>query len=110
MLSAFFWKIWAEAPWQLHQQTTPAAPFTDYDAQVAVYVLLVGFLVTVLLVGGMLILNLGLMSKRAEDRVGGRNPSDVGFLKNALWPEEPYYARSLPAEEDEDSSDEQKAA
>ena len=74
---------------------------TDYTAGVAVYLLLVGILITLLLVGGFLILSLGLMTKRKEDRIGGRNPSDVGLLKHSMWPEEPYADNALPAEEED---------
>ncbi len=86
------------------------SPFTDYTAAVVVYVLLVGFLVSILLVGGILILNLGLMSKRDRDRVGGRTPSDVGLLKQNVWPEEAERATQLPAEDDEGWGKERKAS
>ena len=76
------------------------SPFTNYTAGVAIYVLMIGFLVAVLLIGGMLVINLGLLSKRAEDRVGGRTPSDLGLLRNSVWPMEPVDKRVLPAEED----------
>ena len=75
------------------------SPFTDYTASVLIYGLLVAFLVITLLAGGFLVLNLGLLSKRKEDRVGGRTPSDVGILKHSNWPEEPYDEVKLPAEE-----------
>lgn len=78
------------------------SPFTDYTAGVVAYVLMTGFLVATLLIGGFLILNLGLLSKRKEDRIGGRTPSDVGILKSTVWPEEPDESPTLPAEEDED--------
>jgi uncharacterized membrane protein YciS (DUF1049 family) len=78
------------------------SPFSNYTAAVVAYVLLVGFLVSVLLIGGFLVLNLGLMSKRAEDRVGGRTPSDVGILKHTIWPQEEDDTPTLPAEESED--------
>ncbi len=76
------------------------SPFTDYTGAVVIYVIAVGFLVAVLLIGGLLVLNLGLMSKRAEDRTGSRTPSDVGILKNTLWPEETEPPAVLPAEDD----------
>jgi hypothetical protein len=77
------------------------SPFTTYTAGVLVYGILVGFLVSVLLIGAFLILNLGLLSKRREDRIGNRTPSDVGLLKYEIWPDTPYESRTLPAEEDE---------
>ncbi len=88
------------------------SPFSDYTVSVVVYVLLVGVLVTVLLLGGFLILNLGLLSKRQQDRTGSRNPSDVGVLKDTIWPEEPSLIRTLPAEEldDEIAEREKRAA
>ncbi|MCM2277748.1 MAG: hypothetical protein NDJ89_06700 [Oligoflexia bacterium] len=82
-------------------QSTAPAPLSDYTAAVVGYVLLIGFLVSVLLIGGLLVLNLGMMSKRREDRVGRRTPSDIGILKGNVWPEEISEERSLPAEEDE---------
>src|SRR5687767_9120391 len=50
------------------------SPFNSYTAGVVGYALGAGFLVSVLLIGGFLVLNLGLLSKRTEDRVGGRTP------------------------------------
>jgi hypothetical protein len=72
------------------------SPVTSYTAGVMLYMLLVGFLVTFLLGGAFAVLNLGLMSKRAEDSgLGHRDPSDV-----ALLPEyRPHQV--LPAEEGE---------
>jgi hypothetical protein len=79
------------------------SPFTNYTAGVVAYVLATGFLVALLLIGGLLILNLGLLSKRKEDRVGGRTPSDVGILQhNPPWAEPSGKERHLPAEEDDD--------
>ncbi len=75
------------------------SPFSDYTASVLIYGLLVALLVITLLAGGFLVLNLGLLSKRGEDRIGGRNPSDVGVLKNTIWPQEPFDEVVLPAEE-----------
>jgi len=77
------------------------SPFTDYTASVAIYAFFIGVIVTVLLVGALFIINVGLMSKREEDRVGGRTPSDVGFLKENVWPEVPYVGYQLPAEEED---------
>ncbi|MCM2322952.1 MAG: hypothetical protein NDJ90_06785 [Oligoflexia bacterium] len=83
---------------------TAPAPLSDYTAAVVGYVLLVGFLVSLLLIGGILIVNLGLMSKRPEDRRGGRTPSDVGLLRGNTWvQEEPDRTAKLPAEEDEEA-------
>jgi hypothetical protein len=77
------------------------SPFSDYTAAAVIYVLIIGLLFSVLIGGGLLILNLGLMSKREEDRIGGRNPSDVAILKGNVWPEQREVKRILPAEEDE---------
>jgi hypothetical protein len=74
---------------------------TDYTIAAITYVLIAGFLVSTLLIGGFLILNLGLMSKREQDRVGGRTPSDVGILKTTLWPDERDDRLTLPAMEDD---------
>ena len=79
------------------------SPFNDYTAAVAAYCLIIGFLVTLLLFGAFVVLNLGLLSKRQEDRVGGRSPSDLGFLKSNVWPEVPYEETELPASDDEES-------
>ncbi len=77
------------------------SPVSSYTAGVMLYMLLVGFLVTFLLGGAFAVLNLGLMSKRAEDSgLGHWDPSDVGILNdhssNQILPaeegeiEEPY--------------------
>src|SRR4051812_7725348 len=76
-----------------------SSPFTDYTASVVTVVLLIGGLVVLLLGGGLLVLNIGLFSKRREDRVGGRTPSDLGVLRNMAWPEDEDNDRHLPAEE-----------
>jgi hypothetical protein len=73
------------------------SPVSAYTAGVMAYMLLVGFLVTVLLGGAFAVLNLGLLSKRREDQTGNRDPSDIGILKH---PDE--QTRSvLPAQEGE---------
>ncbi len=77
------------------------SPFTNYTAAVVIYVLLAGVLITGLLIGAFLLINLGLLSKRQEDRVGQRDPSDLEILKTGVWPEEPEVPQLLPAEEDE---------
>jgi len=46
------------------------------------------FLVGVLLGAAFLVLSLGLLSRRREDRVGRSAPSDLEALKPALFPEE----------------------
>src|SRR5947209_4908615 len=77
------------------------SPMNDYTIKVALYVLMVGFLVSFLLIGGMLILNIGLLSKRPDDQVGGRTPSDVGILKDTAWPQVVTPRTQLPAEEED---------
>lgn len=86
------------------------SPFTDYMARLVVEVFLVGVLVTILLLGGLVLVNLGLMYKRPEDRVGGRTPSDLGLLKNEAWPEVPYEQNILPAQELDKDGDKKRAA
>jgi hypothetical protein len=82
---------------------TPAdSPMTQYTARAVGIVLIIGVLVTALLGGAFLILNLGLLSKRREDRIGERTPSDLGILKSQFWPQEPDDHRVLPAMEDEE--------
>ena len=83
-------------------------PFNSYMGAVAGEVILIGFLVACLLIGGMLVLNLGFLSKRIEDRTGGRNPSDVGILKHTMWPEEQPSKAVFPAEEEDSEKDLQK--
>lgn len=79
-----------------------AGPFLDvYTVDALIMVLLVGVIVTLLLVGGILMVNLGMMSKRPEDRVGKRTPSDVGILSGEVWPQVPHQRNLLPAEEEE---------
>ncbi len=82
-----------------------SGPLSDYTAAVVVQILLIGVLVSVILIGGFLVVNLGMMSKRQEDRVGGRTPSDVNILQDVTWPEQATEPQKLPAAEDE-SSDE----
>lgn len=76
---------------------TVASPMSDYTASAVIYVLLIGVLVATLLIGGLLILNLGLMSKRSVDRRGGIDPSDVDILRTTVWPEEEARYPVLPA-------------
>jgi hypothetical protein len=86
-------------PAEHHNSMMAESPFTDYTAGVLIFGLITAFLVSVLLIGGFLILNLGLMSKRAEDRVGSRDPSDVDILSNISWPQVAYIKKVLPAED-----------
>lgn len=83
------------------------SPLTDYTVRAIAYVLVIAVLLAILFVGAFLVLNLGLLSKRKEDRVGGRTPSDVGILKGTVWPESPDESPQLPAEEEEEQ-DKQK--
>lgn len=85
------------------QNAMPAIqqPFTDYTAAAVAWVIVVAFLVSILLIGGFVVINLGMMSKRPEDHIGGRTPSDVGILKNTNWPNEKYIEHALPAEPEE---------
>lgn len=76
------------------------SPFNDYMARLVIEVLLIGVLVTVLLLGGLVLVNLGLMYKRPEDRVGEHMPSDLGILKNEAWPEVPYEEHVLPVQDE----------
>jgi hypothetical protein len=78
------------------------SPMSDYTVGVVAYVIVIGFLVSILLIGGLLVLNLGLLSKREEDHTGVRNPSDVGILKGSTWPQEPDTSPILPAEDHEE--------
>ena len=77
------------------------SPFSDYTAAVAIYVFIIATLVHVLLIGAFLVLNLGLLSKRNEDHIGGRAPSDPGFLQSDIWPQHAYEITILPALEKE---------
>jgi hypothetical protein len=102
-MQLFAYWLLAEAPIVASpDQSGAGSPFNDYTAGVIVYVLLTAFLITVLIGGGLLILNLGLLSKRRRDRIGGRNPSDVAILKENTWPEAPYDQRRFPAEDSDD--------
>ncbi len=78
------------------------SPFTNYTAAVVIYVLLAGVLITGLLLGAFLLINLGLLSKRQEDRTGHRDPSDLGVLRGEVWPQEPEERTRLPAEENDE--------
>ena len=78
------------------------SPVTPYTAAVMGYMIWIGVLVSVLLIGGFLFINIGLLSKRDEDDVGHRDPSDVGLLENSMWPKEKHFRPRLPAEDEED--------
>lgn len=77
-------------------------PFDQFTGRVLGTGILAFALFLILIAGGILILNLGLLSKRKEDRTGGRTPSDVAILKENVWPEAPYEEKSFPALEDEE--------
>ncbi len=62
-------------------------------------------LVVIMLGGAFVILNFGLMSRRREDRVGGRAPSDVALLGQMLWPEETEGPSVLPAMAEDDEAE-----
>ena len=114
LLGAGLWGGWVQAADQVVQKAAPVvhdsmqagSPFSSYAASIAIYTVISCFLVFTLLAGGFLVVNLGLMSKRAEDQIGGRTPSDVGILKTNIWPQVPYDVNRLPAEEDDESSTE----
>jgi hypothetical protein len=78
------------------------SPVTPYTAAVMGYMIWIGVLVSVLLIGGFLFINIGLLSKRDEDDIGHRDPSDVGLLENSMWPNEKHFRPRLPAEDEED--------
>lgn len=80
------------------------SPFTNYDAKIVIYTFLAAFLVFTLLGGAFVIINLGLLSKRPEDKVGHRSSGDLGFFKNEIWPPEPYERVVLPAEEQQEET------
>ena len=97
-------------PWRDPPYSSGAgSPMSNYTSAVVIQVLLVAVLLIVLLGGAFLILNLGLLSKRKEDRIGGRTPSDVGILKYNVWPEAPYDEKTLPAREEDEDGDENEA-
>jgi hypothetical protein len=78
----------------LPKQTMMAdSPMTDYTVRVMIYMLIIGILLSFLLGGAFAVINLGLLSKREEDRTGKRDPSDFGVLKRVAERE------LLPAEE-----------
>ncbi len=79
------------------------SPFTAYTAGVVADVLIVGVLVLALLVGGFLVVNLSMMSRRKQDLAPrSREPSDVGILKEEMWPRQRVNEPVLPAELPED--------
>lgn len=79
----------------------PETPFNSYTASVIAYALMAAVLFVGLMVGGFLILSLGMFSKRPEDRIGRRTPSDFEILKSVTFPEELEQRAVLPAEETE---------
>jgi hypothetical protein len=80
------------------------SPVTPYTAGVMGYMILIGILVSVLLIGGFLFINIGLLSKRGENETRHREPSDVDLLTHRLWPNENRVHPVLPAEEDLDQT------
>jgi hypothetical protein len=80
------------------------SPVTPYTASVMGYMIWIGVLVSVLLIGGFLFINIGLLSKRGENETRHREPSDVDLLTHRLWPNENRVHPVLPAEEDCDQT------
>lgn len=78
------------------------SPFSDYTAQAVIYTIILGFLVTVLIGGGLLIVNIAMLSHRANDQQGRRSPGDLKILKSSNWPTGEPYRPVLPAELPED--------
>jgi hypothetical protein len=78
------------------------SPVTPYTAAVMGYMIWIGILISVLLIGGFLVVNIGLLSKREEDDIGHRDPSDLGLLAGSMWPKEKQFRPRLPAEDEED--------
>jgi hypothetical protein len=77
------------------------SPFNNYMVGVAGFMFGIGVLVTVLMGGADLIINIGLLSKRPEDHIGKRTPGDLGILRTNTWPNQPYDQNALPAEEED---------
>lgn len=86
--------------WSWAQETSPTL-LSDYMARGVFMLWLVGILVVVLLAGAILIVNFAFAAKRPQDRpvLMTRRPGDQGILKSHVYPEEPYEAWALPAEE-----------
>ncbi len=72
-------------------------PFNAYTSSVLSTGIVVAVLFVLLILGGLLFVNWAFLSKRRQDRTGGRNPSDVGILKENIWPEAPYEEKEFPA-------------
>ena len=76
------------------------SPFTVYTAGAVGYVLIIVVLILTLMIGAFLVVNLGMMSKRPEDkRTGKPEPSDVGILKGERFDVKDE-RRILPPEEE----------
>ncbi len=72
----------------LAQDTNPTGFPRNFGAML-VMISIDMFLVTVLLAGAFLVLNLGLLYRRKSDHVGKSAPSDLSTLKPTVYPEEP---------------------
>ncbi len=72
-------------------------PFNAYTSSVLSTGIVVAVLFVLLILGGLLFVNWAFLSKRRQDRTGGRNPSDVAILKENIWPEAPYEEKEFPA-------------
>ncbi len=77
-------------------------PFGSYTSAVLSTGIVVSVLFVLLIIGGMLFVNWAFLSKRKQDRTGGRNPSDVAILKENIWPEAPYEEKEFPAMVDDE--------
>jgi hypothetical protein len=111
-LLLFTLQAWAQqqAPAQKPRDvlTSPTGPMSNFTIDAILQTFLVGVLVVILLAGGILVVNFGLLSKRREDHTGHRDPSDVGVFKDRTYPDEGVEGeeddtneRSLPAAEGE---------
>lgn len=87
----------------LAQATNPTGFSRNFGAML-VMISIDMFLVSVLLGGAFLVLNLGLLYRRKSDRIGKSAPSELVSMKPTLYPEEPEPQEEVTIEEMEQRS------
>ena len=108
MLSALL-LVQTVVPPYLGDSVGAGSPLGEFAFAAILQVLLVGVLAVTLVGGGILVINLTMMSRRPQDWTGShREPSNLGFFKHETWPHEAYDENILPAKTDEEVAELEK--
>ena len=109
LAQTFVVAVQAAIPPYLGDAAGAGSPLGEFAFAAIVQVLLIGFLAVTLVGGGILIINLTMMSRRPQDWTGShRDPSNLGFFKHETWPQEPYDENILPAKTEEEEAELEK--